>query len=351
MDISVRIILSILTLLVALALGVFIRYVLVKRFKKASLSYRLAGAVGVSVILFLLLLALILVLVILTGDVTLLATLLGTPGAKLTPFQSVVTLLWNIAESGIVCVLGLMIAGWLKTLVDRRLEEQEIDANARVLLVRASYAGLLIIVFFVVLLIWDVQIALPVTILTGVLTFALRDLIKDLVAGVYILAEQQFHIGDQITISSSTGTVTHISIRVTTLRLVTGEAIIIPNGHFLDESVRNNTRYKDRRATITAHFTLADYDEDTTPFQIAQTIKSTAIVSQEEEPAIIVNAVTGRLEGYNPGGGGYSNATVRLTVRFWVESGSRDAVTAVMEALKKAFPRADFLVQEFAASA
>ncbi len=64
-----------------------------------------------------------------------------------------------------------------------------------------------------------------------------------------------------------------------------------------------------------------------------------------------MSAVTGRLEGYNPGDSGYSSQPVRLSVRFWVESRSRDAVTAVMEALKYAFPRADFLVQEFAASA
>ena len=39
MDIAVRIILSIMTLLVALTLGFFIRYALVKRFKKASLGH------------------------------------------------------------------------------------------------------------------------------------------------------------------------------------------------------------------------------------------------------------------------------------------------------------------------
>ena len=61
--------------------------------------------------------------------------------------------------------------------------------------------------------------------------------------------------------------------------------------------------------------------------------------------------LAGRVEGYSPADGGYSGKTVCLSVRFWVESRSRDAVTAVMEALKDAFPCADFLVQEFAASA
>lgn len=104
---------------------------------------------------------------------TLFASLLVTAGTKPTPLQSLVTFLWNIALSGILCVLGLLITVPLKTAVTRRLEEQEDQANLRTLAVRASYA--------------------------------LRDLIKDLAAGVYILAEHQFQIGDQITISSSTG--------------------------------------------------------------------------------------------------------------------------------------------------
>jgi small-conductance mechanosensitive channel len=346
LNLAVRIILSILTLLVALALGFFIRSALVKRFTKASLGYQLAQAVGVSVIL----LAVVLSLVIVMEDTTLFATLLGAPSNKLTLFQSVVSILWYLALTGIICVLGLLIAEQLKTTFSRRLEEQEVEANLRALIVRASYALVLVIVFVAVLTIWDVQIALPITIIVGVLTFALRDLIRDLVAGVYILAERQFQIDDQITISTSEGTVTQINMRATSLRLVTGEAMIVPNGRFLDESVHNNTRYKDRRATITAIFAQADYDEGTTPLQIVQSIKNTAIVRQEEEPMIIMNAVRGRVEGFHAEESGYSNKTVTLAVRFWVESRNRDAVTAVMEALKNAFPRADFVVQEFAAS-
>ena len=351
MNVTVRIILAILTLLAALALGLLVRHVLVVRFKKASLGYHLAQAVGVAVLLLLLLLALMLGLVIITGDTTPFALLQGAPESGPTPLQGVIALLWNTVFSGIVCVLVLMIVAPIKTAISRKLEEQGVEVNLRVLVVRAYYALVLAVIFLAVLLIWDVQIALPVTIITGVLTFALRDLIKDQVAGVYILAEHQFQIGDQITISSSTGVVTHIDMRATTLRLVTGEAVIIPNGRFLDQNVRNNTRYKNRRAAITALFAQADYEGDATLSRLVQTIKGIAVVSSDEEPSITLDAVTGRVEDYNSGDGGSSSQAVRLSVRFWVESRSRDAVTSVMEALRDAFPRADFLVQEFAAGA
>ncbi len=59
-------------------------------------------------------------------------------------------------------------------------------------------------------------------------------------------------------------------MRVMALRLATEEAMIIPNGHFLDQNVRNNTRYTDGRAAITAIFAQGDYDEDTTLSQLVQ---------------------------------------------------------------------------------
>ena len=244
MNLPVRIILSLLIVLVALALGFFIRAALAKRFTKAGLGYQLARAAGVSIILLLLLLAAVLSLVIVTEDVALFALLLGTLSTQPTVFQRVVNLLWGLALTGTICIVGLMIAEYFKTVLSRNLEEQQVEANLRTLAVRASYAFVLVLVFLAVLMIWDVQIALPITIIVGVLTFALRDLIRDQIAGVYILAERQFQIGDQVTISSFEGTVTHIDMRATSLRLVTGEAMVVPNSRFLDESVRNNTRYK-----------------------------------------------------------------------------------------------------------
>jgi small conductance mechanosensitive channel len=350
MDLSVRVILSLLIVLVALALGFFIRSALVKRFTKGGLGYQLARAAGVSIILLLLLLAAVLSLVIITEDATLFALLLGTLSTQPTLFQSAVSVIWYLALTGTICALGLLSAEYLKTTLSRRLQEQEVEANLRALAGRASYALVLVLVFLAVLMIWDVQIALPITIIVGVLTFALRDLIRDLIAGIYILLERQFQIGDQITISSFEGTVTHIDMRATSLRLVTGEAMVVPNGRFLDQSVRNNTRYKDRRATIMAIFAQEDYDEHTTPLQLVRAIKNTTIVSQEGEPTIIMNAVKGRVEGFHAEEGGYSNKTVTLAVSFWVESRNRVAVTSVMEALKYAFPHTDFVVQQFAAS-
>ena len=342
--------LSILLLLFALALGLLVRHLLLRQFKKASLGYALANAAGVSVIAILLLLAVGMGAAIIKGDIDLLTNMLGlgTPGNNLTPLESLINVLWKVAITGVLGVLGLLIAGQIKAALERRLEQQDVTINLRTLIGRACYVLVLVATLFVVLMIWDVQIALPVAIISGVLTFALRDLIKDLVSGVFILADRPFQIGDEITISSSTGEVTNVSTRTTTLHLVTGEEMIIPNGRFIDQNVSNNTRYQSRRAAITAIFAEEAYVEHETQRQLIQVVKGTEIASDDRVPRITLNSAMGSLEGFSAEKGDYNTRTITLTIRFWVEGSNRDAITEVMEALRKAFPHADFRVLEFA---
>jgi small-conductance mechanosensitive channel len=343
-----RIILSILILVTALALGLFVRYLLLKQFKKASIGSTLAQAIGISVIVLLLILAFCAGAAIITGNADLFAVLLGFAGNEPTALQSIVNLFWKVTITGLLGLLGLIIAGQIKEAITRRLEQQVVDVNLRTLIGRAGYSLVLVGVFFVALWIWDVQIALPVAIISGVLTFALRDLIKDVVSGVFILADRPFQIGDEITINSFTGDVTNISIRTTTLHLVTGEEMVIPNGRFIDQNFSNNTRYQSRRVAIVAVFAEDTYVEQETQRQLIQTIKGTAIASPDREPRIVLSDLTGRAEGYNAERGGHSTRVMTLTIRFWVESSRRHTVTEVMEALRLAFPQTDFRVTEFA---
>ena len=60
--------------------------------------------------------------------------------------------------------------------------------------------------------------------------FGAQNLVKDIISGVFILFEDQFNIGDIISIGDKTGTVEAIGIRVTRLRGFDGFVHIIPNG-------------------------------------------------------------------------------------------------------------------------
>lgn len=70
--------------------------------------------------------------------------------------------------------------------------------------------------------------------------FGAQSVIKDLLTGFFILFEDQYGVGDYVTINGQTGTVTQIGIRLTRLQIWTGELESIPNG--MVQQVTNYSR-------------------------------------------------------------------------------------------------------------
>lgn len=67
-----------------------------------------------------------------------------------------------------------------------------------------------------------------------------QSLIKDTISGFFILLEDQFAVGDLITIDNMNGVVERIELRVTRLKNANGDLYIIPNGEI--KRVINHTR-------------------------------------------------------------------------------------------------------------
>ena len=65
-------------------------------------------------------------------------------------------------------------------------------------------------------------------------------MVKDVIAGLFMIFENQFSVGDYIQTEDATGTVEATAVRVTYLRSAKGDQIIIPNGSI--ERVINYTR-------------------------------------------------------------------------------------------------------------
>jgi len=71
------------------------------------------------------------------------------------------------------------------------------------------------------------------------IAFGAQDLMKDYFSGFLILAEDQYQLGDLITIRGITGTVESVNMRVTVLRDLEGRVHFIPNGSI--DQVTNRT--------------------------------------------------------------------------------------------------------------
>jgi len=102
--------------------------------------------------------------------------------------------------------------------------EQAARVTLRVLIM---LAGLLV---YISLLRIDLSAVLAGAGIVGVaLGLALQDFLKDVVAGVNILIEDQFGVGDVIEADALTGTVEAFSLRATRIRTVDGRMITLPN--------------------------------------------------------------------------------------------------------------------------
>jgi small-conductance mechanosensitive channel len=59
--------------------------------------------------------------------------------------------------------------------------------------------------------------------------FALKEMIADTVAGVYLLRDDDFEEGEVVTTASTTGTIERIDLRKTRLRTHAGELVVVAN--------------------------------------------------------------------------------------------------------------------------
>lgn len=72
------------------------------------------------------------------------------------------------------------------------------------------------------------------------ISFGAQSMFKDMLNGVFILVEDQFNVGEVVTIAGLTGTVEDLSLRSTTLRSADGTLNFIPNSQIA--TVSNMTR-------------------------------------------------------------------------------------------------------------
>jgi len=207
------------------------------------------------------------------------------------------------------------------------------DVNLSALISKLIYIGVLIIGLLFVLAIWGIQIVIPVTVLGAVgvaFTFALQDVLKNIVAGIYLLVERPFRIGDTITVNSYTGTVEDIHMRVTKLRTANGERVLIPNALIFDSAVVNVTAYQRHRLTLEVTIPAAHFGGKQSEETLLQALSAIPGILTEPGPVVTLTSVT--------------DEQVTLQVSFWVPTDEVEALSRAVFQLKTTIPAANVTV-------
>lgn len=348
-DPTTQIIITLMILLLAIGVGLYFRYLLVSRLKKTVLDNWLIQILGFLVIIPPVIAGVIgaaLVIGILPTQVFGYLYYLIT---NVFDIKNVGSLVLNLVLSVLLILIAIGIGRTLMKLVTRGAAKEHIGINISILLGRIFYTIVLFIAVLWILAIWNIQFGIPAAIISFItvgFTFVLQDLLKNLVAGLYILVEGPFHIGDFISTNNYTGKVEDVQLRATKLRIVSGEQVIVPNSILFSEIVVNNTVYDEKRAVIQITMPLEKYDKDQTTECILKTIKGVSGVLIKPEPALSLSSVAGAFGNSTGAVSGYTVEIITLRLRFWIP-GERDTlVSDVMLALRTALPQADLAIRE-----
>ncbi|WP_096393185.1 mechanosensitive ion channel family protein [Halorubrum trapanicum] len=156
--------------------------------------------------------------------------------------------------------------------------------------------------------------------------FALQDVIKNFVAGVFIYTDKPFRIGDWIEWNGNSGVVEDISFRVTRVRTFDNELLTVPNHALTSDVVKNPVAKKTLRLKFVFGIDYEDDVEKATDIIVEEAERSDAIL---EDPAPSVR-LTELADSY-----------VGLQSRIWIDDPSRaDFVKAradYVKAVKRRF--------------
>ena len=192
-----------------------------------------------------------------TTETTYTATVLANPLRELTRSEIREWLLTSglrIVLLLIGAILAARFVNWVAQKITERLDEGFAESDA---LVRSeatkhrqavasviSWVSVVLISIMVAVQLADILnisvkgLVAPATVIGAALGFGAQQVVRDLLAGFFIIVEKQYGFGDLVTLTvvaatEATGTVENVTLRVTRLRSPDGEVLIVPNGQIV----------------------------------------------------------------------------------------------------------------------
>ena len=173
------------------------------------------------------------------------------------------TQIWQTALIVLVAVVVWFLARWLIHRWSERLQRRltatgELGDRARAQrlnTVGRTLTGIVIIVaasvaIVTVLGVWGVPLGPLIASMSVVgiaIGFGAQDLVKDVIAGMFVLVEDQYALGDVVQLAGVSGTVEEIRLRTTVLRDLDGSIHHVPNG---EVRVATNLTYEYSRVVV-----------------------------------------------------------------------------------------------------
>ena len=224
-------------------------------------------------------------------------------------FLNIVLAIPRFFGAVVVFVLSIWFARFMTRVILARFTSRaadEINEEVLILLERTIYSIIVVLGGLAALQIMGINDIMQIVGFFGLgLGFAFKDLLATFIAGVVILTQKKFKLGDVVQVADQLGTITQIESRTTQLRTFNGTELIIPNADMLTSVVQNYTVNSFRRITFDVG---VHYNDDLK--KCVETARNAAAA----HPAVVREPATDVIVT------SFDDSAINLTVRFWVES-------------------------------
>lgn len=189
----------------------------------------------------------------------------------------------------LVFILVFIAGRVVRRFVDRGLQRSRADAQVRALVRNIGAA----VIWFFAVLSGLVTAGVPLAFL---LTFgglaslaiglAFQDVLRNILAGIWLLVERPLKIGDLVAVGEMAGVVQTITLRTTALRTGDGRLAVIPNLTVFSGVIVNSSAYSRRRYTVSVRIER-DHDLEAAMRAARRELTATAEVAHDPAPMIV----------------------------------------------------------------
>ncbi len=251
--------------------------------------------------------------------------LVGLPAEVASPLAA------GVVFIGIFVLIWILGRSFILPLVGRLLDDRGVDVHARRPLLKLGRFAVLFVAVAIAFgaagfgnfLTSLATIAAAATLAIG---FAMQDVIKNFVSGVFVFVEQPFRIGDWIEWDDNAGIVEDISLRVTRVRTFDNELLTVPNSQLTDGVIKNPVANDRLRVRVTFGIGYDD-DIDRATDIILEEARAHPEILESPEPSVRVTEL--------------GDSDVGLQSRIWVDDPSRGDVVKTrseyVQAVKERF--------------
>ncbi|MFN0070859.1 MAG: mechanosensitive ion channel family protein [Chloroflexota bacterium] len=149
---------------------------------------------------------------------------------------------WSALRGLLFLMLGWQLARLARHSFERSAARTTVDVSLSILIGRVIYLAVVGLGALTALDVLGVPLSSVVATLgiVGIaVSLAMQDILKSFFAGLYLLFERPFRIGDEIQLKDFIGRVEHISYRTTVILTAEGVRVLIPNATLMSEVVLN----------------------------------------------------------------------------------------------------------------